>query len=109
MNADIFYIYMFPINESIIYFLLVVQCCSHSLLPILHTFVTCLLAPILNTLFGKHTVKSTRFLTGIKVFGGASADQKVVSAGEWHSMYLLCFYFHCSDVKTRCALYFWHM
>lgn len=62
-----YFIYMFPINESIIYFLLVVQCCSHSLLTILCTFVTCLLVLILNTLFEEHSVKATRFLAGIKV------------------------------------------
>lgn len=46
---------------------LVVQFCSHILLPILCTFVTCLLAAIVNTLFERCSVRAARFLIGIKV------------------------------------------
>ena len=48
---------------------------TQSLPPILCTFVMCLLVPILNTVFEKHSIKATRVLIG--VFGSESADEKV--------------------------------
>lgn len=105
----ILYIRISLINESIIHFLLTAQCCSQKGTVTQHasnsTYTCCTFA---SSCIGNCICENNRILGQSWDSGSGITDERVVSTGQWHSLYLLCFYFHWNNFKAGCVLYFCH-